>query len=445
MAHSADDSVRLGQRSKARLVVAASLSLAAHVSVVALAAAAFLLRGQVASDVAPRSQRSESFVEIELPIVLDGTAVGELARVDPEGTPLAPGGGERPARPDTGRDGRGGTDTAAARAVNLADRGEALTLEQGALSRVDRSQVQRLSTAQERSSREDWRASRQPTDRTFLALGHGARPERLVPSDHDAAAGARSSAAPSRRGNKPGPRERPSGVGEPARAPASAVLGGALASPGVGLRDGKLGRDHRVSAAVADARPMVHEGVPSIPASARDKPRDTVDSEQEIAAMTRAIVHASTAGGARGPGPGGQQGLGPSGSGGAVGAGSRSSALGMGVGRALDTGLYDARRTDYLRRVMTKVHPLWASAFPRWAALEGRQGTVIIAFTILADGTVRSASVARPSGIAEFDEACRRAVLRGAPYPPLPPELGPELRWAMPFEVRNPAVRPKSP
>jgi len=97
----------------------------------------------------------------------------------------------------------------------------------------------------------------------------------------------------------------------------------------------------------------------------------------------------------------------------------------------------------YLRQVMTKVHPLWANAFPKWAALEGLQGTTIITFTIRADGTVVSASVSRPSGIPEFDENCRRAVLRGAPYPPLPPELGPSFRWAMPFDVRNPAVRPR--
>jgi TonB family protein len=187
---------------------------------------------------------------------------------------------------------------------------------------------------------------------------------------------------------------------------------------------------------------MVHEGVPSIPASARGKPRDTEDSEQEVAAMMAAMVHASTAGGAPGPGLGGQRGPGPTGSGGVAGSGSRSRALGTGAGRA---SFDDGPRTDYLRRVMAKVHPLWATAFPRWAALEGRQGTVIIAFTIAADGSVRSASISRPSGVAEFDEACRRAVLRGSPYPPLPPELGSELRWAMPFEVKNPAVRPKEP
>ncbi|KYF83747.1 hypothetical protein BE11_00470 [Sorangium cellulosum] len=98
-----------------------------------------------------------------------------------------------------------------------------------------------------------------------------------------------------------------------------------------------------------------------------------------------------------------------------------------------------------MRQVMAKLHPLWADAFPKWAAGEGLQGTVIVTFVIRADGTVGSASVTRPSGIPEFDENCRRAVLRGAPYPPVPPELGEIFRWSMPFEARNPAVLPKHP
>jgi TonB family protein len=98
----------------------------------------------------------------------------------------------------------------------------------------------------------------------------------------------------------------------------------------------------------------------------------------------------------------------------------------------------------YLRQVMAKIHPLWANAFPHWAALEGRQGTVIITFVLGPDGNVLSASVSRSSGIAEFDENCRQAVLRGSPYGPLPPELGTSFRWSMPFDARNPAVKPKA-
>nr|WP_240806653.1 energy transducer TonB [Polyangium spumosum] len=100
---------------------------------------------------------------------------------------------------------------------------------------------------------------------------------------------------------------------------------------------------------------------------------------------------------------------------------------------------------DYVRRVLARIHPLWKDAFPRWAIAEGRGGTVVVSFVIRADGSVASARVARPSGIPEFDENCRQAVLRGAPFEPLPRELGPTFAWSMPFVAKNPAVRPPDP
>ena len=94
---------------------------------------------------------------------------------------------------------------------------------------------------------------------------------------------------------------------------------------------------------------------------------------------------------------------------------------------------------------MSKVHPLWANAFPKWAIAEGLQGTAIVTFTIEADGSVSSATVSRPSGVAEFDANVRAAVLRAAPFGPLPASLGPRFRWSMPFVAKNEAVRPKDP
>jgi TonB family protein len=111
------------------------------------------------------------------------------------------------------------------------------------------------------------------------------------------------------------------------------------------------------------------------------------------------------------------------------------------VGGYLDNDPRDKRRTEYIRRARSRIDRLWA--FPKWAALEGMQGTVIVTFVINADGSVANATVTRPSGIADFDESCRQAVVRGGPYGPLPPELGSSYRWSLPFEARNPAVRPK--
>ncbi len=97
-----------------------------------------------------------------------------------------------------------------------------------------------------------------------------------------------------------------------------------------------------------------------------------------------------------------------------------------------------------MRQVIAKVYPLTANALPVSAAIDGAQGITIVTFTILADGTVASAAVTRPSGIPELDENCRRAILRAAPFPALPAELGTTFRWAFPFDFRNPAVRPRT-
>jgi TonB family protein len=80
---------------------------------------------------------------------------------------------------------------------------------------------------------------------------------------------------------------------------------------------------------------------------------------------------------------------------------------------------------------------------PKWAIADGAQGIAIVTFTIRADGTVAQTAVTRGSGLPELDENCRRAVLAASPFPPLPPELGTTFRWAMPFDFRNPAVRPR--
>jgi TonB family protein len=340
--------------------------------------------------------------------------------------------------------GRGGTDKAADPALNLADRDDAAFLSPEVQSRVDRSQIQRIRSARERASREDWRASREPMELTFLASGRaGMRPERRRHAEADPSAGGWSRGAPTRIGGSLGAPELAPGVGESSRPAGGAVAGSPHASQGLGVRDGAAGHDHRGSADVAYARPLVAHGTPSIPANVEGRPHDTVDSEQEMASAIQSIVHASTAGGAKGHGPGGEKGPGATGAGGVSGSGSSAKALGTGLGAGTDNSAGDRRRSLYIRGLRAKIDPLWANAFPRQAALSGMQGTAIVTFVVLADGSVASARVTRPSGIPEFDENCRRAVLRGAPYAPLPPELGQTFSLAMAFEIQNPAVLPK--
>ncbi|WP_433936995.1 energy transducer TonB [Sorangium cellulosum] len=456
----------MAQRSRddgRRIASAWALSVVAHAGL--LGAGALIVAGSLSARevavartaLAPAAVSAP--IEIDLPVVSDGTLDSAAAAAPERPASLARGGGEGAARPDTGAHGRGGTDAAELPALNLADRDDATFLSPEVRSRLDRSQIQRVRSSSRRASREDWRASREPMELTFLAGGRtGSRAERRAPAERDPSVGARDRGAPERLGSALGAAARPAGVESAAGAPGAtapvgasprvaggATEGGERASTGLGVRDGRPGGDHRDSAAIPLARPMVAVGTPSVPADAAGRPNDTLDSEQEVATAIQSLVHASTAGGARGLGPGGEAGRGATGSGGVTGPGSRSSALGSGRGRLLDNDPLDRRRSLYMRQVMAKLHPLWADAFPKWAAGEGLQGTVIVTFVIRADGTVGSASVTRPSGIPEFDENCRRAVLRGAPYPPVPPELGEIFRWSMPFEARNPAVLPKHP
>jgi TonB family protein len=438
-------------RDEGRVASAWILSIVGHL--VAFGLTGLALAGSLGKPPAPAitppapPQRDDDTVEIDLPRVVDGSL---LAATTPASAlpalPLARGGGEGQPRPDMTQRGRGGTDTAENPALNLADRDEELVLSPELRSRFDRSQIQRIRSARHRASLEDWRASREPMELTFIASGHSVtdRPERRAPSDRDPSAGARDSGAPRVRGGVLGAGELPAGVGEARREPGGPVEGADRASPGVGVRDGATGDDHRASAKLAFARPDVQEGTPSIPAAVQGRASDTVDAEQEVALALQSIVHASNAGGAIGAGHGGQNGAGPSGSGGVAGPGSTSRALGNGSGAGFDSNPRDRRRTDYIRRVTGKLFAATAHAFPRWAAAEGLQGISIVTFTILANGSVASVSVTRPSGIPELDENCRQAVLRVAPLDPLPPEMGQSYRWAFPFDFRNPAVLPKS-
>jgi len=436
-------------REQGRIASAWALSIIGHA--LAFGVAGVIVAGSLSgsppspSSPAALSPPPNRTIEIELPALSDGTA----ANAAPTSAPAAPlprGGGQDTPRLDNGTRGRGGEDTAPDPALNLADRDEQMLLSPEVQSRLDRNQIQRIRSAARRASREDWRASREPMELTFLASGElGDRPERRSAANTDPALGARAFGPPRRLGGLLGAHLLPAGTTENPRPEGGPIEGAAQTSAGLGVRNGATTDDHRDSEKLAFARPQVNEGTPSVPSNLQGKPSDTLDSEQEVATRIQSILHASSAGGAQGSGAGGVAGPGPVGAAGTTGPGSKSHALGTGKGPGLDNDPADRRRSAYLRHVLAKIHPLWANAFPKWAAIEGLQGTAIITFTISANGTVASASVTRPSGIPEYDENCRRAVLRAAPFEPLPPELGPSFRWSLPFDTKNPAVRPRNP
>jgi TonB family protein len=220
-----------------------------------------------------------------------------------------------------------------------------------------------------------------------------------------------------------------------------------VASPGVGVRDGRAGTTRSAAARIAQGRPAVAEGAPSITASFRGRPNDTVDSDQEVAAIVQSQVHASFAGGLAGDGRGGSNGPeSDPGAGGTKGRGSTARALGAGDGDVFDWYTSDPLLLPYFRTIHAKVDPLWRDAFPKSAMLELKQGTVILEFTIASDGTARvSWPPVRPSGIDEFDRNCADAIRRASPFGPIPAALRDlgrtSLRIRAPFVAKNPIVK----
>ena len=209
------------------------------------------------------------------------------------------------------------------------------------------------------------------------------------------------------------------------------------------MDDGRPGRDHRATAPVGSARPDVTQAPVTVPATTHARPKDNVDSDQEVATTVRSLLHASTAGGAPGDGQGGNGGGGDPGAGGTSGAGSHAAVLGVGAGEIFNFWTSDPRLVSYFRQLHAKIDPLWANAFPKSAIYDLKQGTVILQFTVSASGQVAvSWPPVRPSGIDEFDRNCADAIRRAAPLPPIPPELGvTSLTIRAPFVASNPIVK----
>ncbi len=432
-------------REEGRVASAWALSIVGHLVALGLGGllvAASLGRRTPAVLPPPAPPPSDDTVEIELPVVVDGSQLGVLPPELPSQA-LARGGGEAMPRLDSGHAGRGGTDTSPTPAINLADRDDELLLSPEVMSRLDRTQIQRLRSARRRASREDWRASREPMELTFLAEGRGdhLRPEHRRPGAHDPSAGGRAWGAVAREGGALGAAELPPGFGERARLTGGPVEGMARASSGRGVRDGAPGEDHRDSALVAHARPMVNQGTPSVPADVRDRPSDNVDAEQEVATRMQSILHASNAGGRLGPGTGGQAGLGPAGSGGLAGAGIRGARPGHGAG--LRPRRRPARQAP--QRLPAPGHRQGVPAHgQRHARLGGRRRSAGHHHRDLHHPRRRQRRRRRRHPPQRHPRARRELQARHPPRrpaPPAPPELGPTFRWAMPLDFRNQAVR----
>jgi TonB family protein len=422
-------------------------SLVAHIAVVG--GVGWVAYHSLAAKEARESERraaqgAAAVIAIELPGVAEGSLIADR-EVVPEGTKPETYGGATVARIDTGSPGAGG-DVTGARATNLAAMNDQMKLDQDLLSRLDRDQVQRLKTAARRTTHEDRRATTNPMELTFLATGKGEHAERRPDSPADPSRGSLVSGAAAVIGGHVGSSSEDDATA-PGSSPGAARAGQLFGSPGVGVRDGQTGSDHRRAARIAFARPSVAEGPPTIPGIWNGRPNDTVDSNQEVTNTVRSLVHASVAGGLQGEGRGGSgsSAADPGAGGGTAARASVASPLGSGDGELIDWNTNDPMLLPYFRKIHAKVNPLWANAFPRSAMLELKQGTVIIEFTIAADGTAKvSWPPVRPSGIDEFDRNCADAIRRASPFEPLPAALREGGRTALkiraPFVAKNPII-----
>jgi TonB family protein len=281
---------------------------------------------------------------------------------------------------------------------------------------------------------------------TFLASGKGEHAERRPDAPADPSRGSMISGAPSVVGGHPG--ANGADDHQPGSTPGATHAGQLFGSPGLGVRDGKAGEDHRQAARITYARPAVTEATPSVPGIWNGRPNDTVDSDQEVTNTVRSLIQASMAGGVVGEGRGGTVGpaIDPGAGGGSVGRASVARPLGSGDGDLIDWNTNDPMLLPYFRKIHAKVDPLWAPAFPKSAMLELKQGTVIIEFTIVADGTAKVTwPPVRPSGIDEFDRNCAEAIRRASPFDPLPPTLKEAGRTSLkiraPFIAKNPIIQ----
>ena len=421
-------------------VVAWSLSLAVHLAL--SMAGVKLVEETFAVDPTPSTATTgASGGEIQVDLLLppaapDGALESHPGRARSEPT----GGGERTPRPDSGRAGHAGDALVSAPAVNLAPADDEAHLSPALRSRLERAQETRRRSGRGRSSPEDDTVSERPMILTFYADGAGLRPEQRPAAATDPAGGAWDRF----RAQAPGPPARPQPRGDEWLTHAWYEGGsGEARAPGAGVMDRAAGRDSRPSAAVGEGRPMAVRGRDSTRSVDRGPESDSVDAEQEVMARSPSLLNASTAGGdEQGPGRGGEPADGPTGSGGLEGPGSRSQALGDGRGAGVGVDPADARRRSYFRRMWQRIQQSWSpAAFPKWAAMQGLAGTTIVSFVVGPDGSVGQVLTVRPSGYPSFDAAMRAAVMKAAPFGPLPPELGPVLRHSHEFAVTNPAVR----
>ncbi len=323
-----------------------------------------------------------------------------------------------------------------------------LTLQDTELNNLATNQAQRISTAPDRATLEERRATPNAQDAVLLASGTTGHQERREPSKQDAVEGAPHASTPSTPSEPRLGTQVETGIGPDARAAivakqAASAREAAEYAPARGIQAG-VGKREATAARVTFARPNVDRG-PAATAAERIDPqvRDDLDAELLAAKLQRSLVDTSVqraeqrglgAGGAPGDQAFGLQGSAP-------GARARSYAPGAGNADSLDT--RDAR---YLRWFIEQRERVQKElVFPRERALAMDQGMSLFRVVLDRDGALAGKPrLVRSSGFSDFDAAAKIAIERALPFAPLPKELAPaltEIALLIPIKFANPMIR----
>ena len=380
-------------------------------------------------------------IEVELPSFDPSASDQEReSELPPEElAQVAPGGGPLTRHPDTAAVGRGGSKTAPQDATNLDSHIDPLSLETDALTHLDRSQVQRVRTANARRSWDDHRSTPTPMQLTFLATGKGRVPERRALAAN--APGSITGTTAAALGGVAGNSDPEPGLDTDAALGASAPGKRAIELQRGAPNAGPQGAPSR-GAQVLIARPWVMRARPALPTEVRARPNDTDDSSQAVAARVAALIHASTVGAPPGPGVGGEPVGGNPGRSGSEGIGSHAAPSGFGPG---PDALNDPGIQGYVAGLKARVDDQLRRAFPDWAIEEGRSGHVIFELALLADGRVERVRMVRPSGIAEYDGNVLTGVRRIPTFGPLPKALGARALITMSYTALNHIISREGP
>ncbi|MEM9193608.1 MAG: TonB family protein [Myxococcota bacterium] len=373
-------------------------------------------------------------IEIELSVYDPAEPTETPNRVEgrepSDASEFVPGGGLSAQNIHARRSGEGGDGRGPSKVILLLPRDQDITLQDSPTTAWGVAQTQRIRTSSERRTRDTRRATPNPHDQVFLATNDGMHEERR-PVAADPLEGARRAPERSREGGPASQR-----AGQPAGAtggPGTVVprdgatearSQGAVASPGVGIQDGR-GRESHVGADVAHGRPPVDEGPAAAHAEVTD-PRiaDNRDAELLAAQMVESMVEATDrTGPERGVGSGGVGGGGAPGSGGSAGTGGRAVAFGPGNGGFAGLDTSDRRYLRWHLRLRRSVYR--RLVFPPARALAMDQGWSVYEFRVRRNGSLVGApELLRSSGFADLDAAARQAIVEAAPFSPLPEELG---------------------